>query len=123
MSRLIWSTEAAAMSRRPRQPVLLALAKLDERKSWLVELRYFGGLTSDEAAEVLGISPRSADREWEMAVCGFFACCRAEKAGLSPAGSSGRAVKHFGETNSRNRPRVSDYLAIARRRVANEIWM
>jgi hypothetical protein len=29
------------MSRRPRQPVLLALAKLDERKSRLVELRYF----------------------------------------------------------------------------------
>ena len=55
------------MSRRPRQPILLALAKLDERKSRLVELRYFGGLTSDEAAEVLGISPRTADREWEMA--------------------------------------------------------
>jgi hypothetical protein len=42
---------------------------------------------------------------------GFFACCRAEKAGLSPAGSSGRAVKHFAEMNSRNRLRVSDYLA------------
>jgi len=51
---------------------LLALAKLDERKSRLVELRYFGGLTSDEAAEVLGISPRTADREWELARAWLF---------------------------------------------------
>ena len=58
------------MSRRPRQPVLLALAKLDERKSRLVELRYFGGLTSDEAAEVLGISPPAppiANGRWRVA--------------------------------------------------------
>jgi RNA polymerase sigma factor (TIGR02999 family) len=51
---------------------LLALAKLDERKSRLVELRYFGGLTSDQAAEVLGISPRTADREWELARVWLF---------------------------------------------------
>lgn len=51
---------------------LVALAKFDERKSRLVELRYFGGLTSDEAAEVLGISPRTANREWEMARLWLF---------------------------------------------------
>jgi DNA-directed RNA polymerase specialized sigma24 family protein len=51
---------------------LLALAKLDERKSRLVELRYFGGLTSDQAAEVPGISPRTADREWELARLWLF---------------------------------------------------
>jgi RNA polymerase sigma-70 factor, ECF subfamily len=51
---------------------LVALAEFDERKSRLVELRYFGGLTSDEAAEVLGISPRTADREWEMARLWLF---------------------------------------------------
>jgi RNA polymerase sigma-70 factor (ECF subfamily) len=51
---------------------LLALANLDERKSRLVELRYFGGLTSDEAAEVLGISRRTADREWELARAWLF---------------------------------------------------
>jgi RNA polymerase sigma factor (TIGR02999 family) len=51
---------------------LHALAKLDERKSRLVELRYFGGLTSEEAAEVLGISPRTATREWELARVWLF---------------------------------------------------
>src|SRR5262249_20644589 len=38
------------------EDALLKLAELDERKSRLVELRYFGGLTTEEAAEVLGIS-------------------------------------------------------------------
>jgi RNA polymerase sigma-70 factor (ECF subfamily) len=51
---------------------LVALAKFDERKSRLVELRYFGGLTSEQAAEVLGISPRTANREWEMARLWLF---------------------------------------------------
>jgi len=43
------------------------LARLDERKSKLVELRYFGGLSIDEAAEVLGISSKTAGRDWRMA--------------------------------------------------------
>jgi RNA polymerase sigma factor (TIGR02999 family) len=44
-----------------------ALARLAERdpvKARLVELRYFGGLTGDQAARVLGISPKTADRYW-----------------------------------------------------------
>ena len=44
-----------------------ALGKLAERdpvKARLVELRYFAGLSSDEAAEILGISARTADRYW-----------------------------------------------------------
>jgi len=44
-----------------------ALAKLAERdplKARLVELRYFVGLTGEEAAEILGISARTADRYW-----------------------------------------------------------
>jgi RNA polymerase sigma factor (TIGR02999 family) len=40
------------------------LAKVDPRKAKLVELRYFAGLTGDQAAAVLGISPSSADRQW-----------------------------------------------------------
>lgn len=51
---------------------LLALANFDERKSRIVELRYFGGLTSEEAAEVLGISTRTATREWEIARLWLF---------------------------------------------------
>jgi RNA polymerase sigma factor (TIGR02999 family) len=42
------------------------LAEFDARKAKLVELRFFGGLTIDETAEALGISPRSLYREWEV---------------------------------------------------------
>jgi len=43
---------------------LKALAELDERKSRIVELRYFGGLSVEETAEVLGISGITVKREW-----------------------------------------------------------
>jgi RNA polymerase sigma-70 factor, ECF subfamily len=37
------------------------------RQAELVELRFFGGLSLDEAAEVLGIAPRTADKDWVLA--------------------------------------------------------
>jgi RNA polymerase sigma factor (TIGR02999 family) len=40
------------------------LAEVDPQKAKLVELRYFAGLSGDQAAEVLGISPSSVDRQW-----------------------------------------------------------
>lgn len=43
------------------------LARLDPRKSRLVELRYFAGLTLEEAAGVLDISVETAKRDWRMA--------------------------------------------------------
>jgi len=43
------------------------LEKLDARQSRIVELRFFGGLTVEEAAEVLGISPKTVKREWSTA--------------------------------------------------------
>jgi RNA polymerase sigma factor (TIGR02999 family) len=43
---------------------LSRLAEFDPLKAKLVELRYFAGLTGDQAAVVLGISPSSADRQW-----------------------------------------------------------
>lgn len=46
---------------------LRKLATEDPLKARLVELRYFAGLTGDEAAEVLGISPSTADRHWSFA--------------------------------------------------------
>jgi RNA polymerase sigma factor (TIGR02999 family) len=46
---------------------LTQLAALDARKAKLVELRYFAGLTSDQTAAVLGISPTTADRDWAFA--------------------------------------------------------
>jgi RNA polymerase sigma-70 factor (ECF subfamily) len=46
---------------------LHALAKVDSRKAQVVELRFFGGLTEEEAAEVLKISPETVRRDWKMA--------------------------------------------------------
>jgi RNA polymerase sigma factor (TIGR02999 family) len=43
---------------------LTMLAKVDERKSRLVELRYFGGLSIEETAAVLGVSDETVRREW-----------------------------------------------------------
>ncbi len=43
------------------------LAAEDPLKAQLVELRYFGGLTGDQAAELLDISPSTADRHWTFA--------------------------------------------------------
>ena len=45
---------------------LTKLAELDPRQAQLVELRFFAGLSVAEAAEVLGMSKRSAEREWTM---------------------------------------------------------
>jgi len=44
-----------------------ALAKLDPRKAKVVELRFFGGLSVEETAAVLKISPQSVLRDWRLA--------------------------------------------------------
>ncbi len=44
-----------------------ALARLDERKSRVVELRFFGGLTEEEAALALDVSRETVKRDWRLA--------------------------------------------------------
>lgn len=46
---------------------LFDLARLDPRQSRIVELRFFGGLTIEETAEVLGVSLSTVQRDWDMA--------------------------------------------------------
>jgi RNA polymerase sigma factor (TIGR02999 family) len=46
---------------------LVDLARLSERQARVVELRYFGGLTIEETAEVLAISPVTVKRDWAIA--------------------------------------------------------
>ena len=46
---------------------LTTLAALDPRKSQIVELKYFGGLTIEETAEVLDVSTPTVERDWRMA--------------------------------------------------------
>ena len=43
------------------------LANIDERKSKVVELKFFGGLSNEETAEVLGVSPGTVMRDWTLA--------------------------------------------------------
>jgi RNA polymerase sigma factor (TIGR02999 family) len=64
--------EAVAVSRMPGDLVaidaaLAALARVDARKAQVVELRFFGGLTVEESAEVLKVSPETVMRDWKMA--------------------------------------------------------
>jgi len=46
---------------------LAALAATDERKARIVELRFFGGLSVDEVASVLHVSPETVGRDWRLA--------------------------------------------------------
>jgi RNA polymerase sigma-70 factor, ECF subfamily len=46
---------------------LNTLAAFDERKSKVVELRFFGGLTAEETAEALGVSAETVHRDWKVA--------------------------------------------------------
>src|SRR5205814_9864022 len=46
---------------------LTSLAELDARQSSVVELRFFGGLTNEEAAEVLKVSEATVRRDWSLA--------------------------------------------------------
>ncbi len=49
------------------EEALQRLAKLNERRARVVELRVFGGLSVDEAAVILGVSPRTVDVDWRIA--------------------------------------------------------
>jgi len=46
---------------------LKSLALLDKRQALVVELRFFGGMTVEESAEVLGVSPGTVRRDWRLA--------------------------------------------------------
>jgi len=78
--------EAAAVSRDRALEILTldealqSLAVIDPRKSQIVELRFFGGLTLDETAEVLGVSSRTVVREWDLAKAWLKRELGAEKA-------------------------------------------
>lgn len=63
----------------PRELEILAvdqaledLARLDARQAQIVELRFFGGLTAEEIAELLGVSPTTVHREWATAKLWLF---------------------------------------------------
>jgi RNA polymerase sigma factor (TIGR02999 family) len=56
-----------------------SLSKIDARKGRVVELRYFGGLSVEETAEVMGISPETVKRDWRMAKAWLFSALTGEQ--------------------------------------------
>ncbi|HKX84754.1 MAG TPA: sigma-70 family RNA polymerase sigma factor [Pyrinomonadaceae bacterium] len=57
---------------------LAELAKLDPQKARVVELRYFGGLSIEETAEVTGVSVPTVNRQWRMAKAWLYSQLAAE---------------------------------------------
>lgn len=70
--------EAAVIAGQPAEHFLALddalhfLESVDPQKGKIVELRYFGGLSIDETAEVLNISPRTVRREWQRSKAWLF---------------------------------------------------
>src|SRR6478752_2708167 len=78
--------DEAALVTETRSEELLALdealerlAVQDPRKSQIVELRYFGGLTVEETAEFLKLSQRTVEREWNMAKAWLYRALSGEE--------------------------------------------
>jgi RNA polymerase sigma factor (TIGR02999 family) len=61
---------------------LEALARVDERKSRVIELRFFGGLSVEETAVVLRVSPDTVTRDWRLAKTMLLRALRASDSHL-----------------------------------------
>ena len=86
---------------------LAAFAAHDPRKAELVKLRYFAGLSIDEAADVLGISAPSAKRDWTYARASLFRAIQSQRNsdfwGLSVACACGAALTGAGGNSTQLR--------------------
>jgi RNA polymerase sigma factor (TIGR02999 family) len=74
-------TEARSEELLALDDALETLAEQDPRKSRIVELRYFGGLTVEETAEFLKLSLRTVEREWTMAKAWLYRALNEEETG------------------------------------------
>src|SRR5215471_11541695 len=67
LDQVLLSAQARGIEVLALDKALEALARIDARKSRVVELRYFGGLSIEETAEALGVSLDTAKRDWRFA--------------------------------------------------------
>ncbi|MEO8681596.1 MAG: sigma-70 family RNA polymerase sigma factor [Vicinamibacterales bacterium] len=80
--------EALAVGEEPRQDfialddALEALAKFDARKSRVIELRFFGGLSVEETASVVKVSPDTVMRDWQLAKAWLQREMRGDRTGV-----------------------------------------
>jgi RNA polymerase sigma-70 factor, ECF subfamily len=65
------------------------LAKIDPRQAKIVEMRFFGGLSVEEAAEALGVSPKTVKRDWSVAKAWLYADLK-ERYGIDAAAMGDR---------------------------------
>jgi RNA polymerase sigma-70 factor, ECF subfamily len=68
------------------------LAKLDARQARVVELRFFGGLSVEEAGEVLAVSPKTVKRDWSVAKAWLYADLKAHGSHAGAMGQDQSAV-------------------------------
>ena len=76
---VLLGTEARGIEVLALDEALNSLSKIDARKGRVVELRYFGGLSVEETAEVLGISPETVKRDWKMAKAWLYGVLTGEQ--------------------------------------------
>jgi len=67
LDQVLLSAQARGIEVLALDEALETLARIDARKSRVVELRYFGGLSIEETAEALGVSVDTAKRDWRIA--------------------------------------------------------
>jgi RNA polymerase sigma-70 factor, ECF subfamily len=71
-AQMVSLAEQAVMSKEVAEVIVIdealkGLAEMDPRKSQIVEMKFFGGLTNEEVAEVLKVTSRTVEREWRKA--------------------------------------------------------
>jgi RNA polymerase sigma factor (TIGR02999 family) len=71
------------------------LARIDERQARVVELRFFGGLSVEEAAAVLGISPKTVKRDWSVAKAWLYADLKQRHEIAATDASTKQAGRHL----------------------------
>ncbi|MCP4250381.1 MAG: sigma-70 family RNA polymerase sigma factor [bacterium] len=67
---------------------LTALARIDSRKARIVELRFFGGLTAEQTAEMMEASLRTVNRDWELAKAWLYAQIQEKPPSPTPSAHS-----------------------------------
>jgi RNA polymerase sigma factor (TIGR02999 family) len=72
LNEVLLGTRARGVEMLALDRALTALSKTDPRRGKVVELRYFGGLSIEEAAEVLQVSPETVMRDWRAAKLWLF---------------------------------------------------
>ena len=80
------ASEGASMDVLALDEVLTRLAAIDPEQAHIVELRYFGGLTVEETADAVGVSPATVKRQWAMARAWLKRALEGEQGASAPGG-------------------------------------